>query len=676
VAIRRTSNVRRKASYIALPLLLGCLLAAWSAQRKEGGRMLAAEVLEGTVNAPEFPSGLDWLNTASPLRLKDLRGKFVLLDFWTFCCINCMHILPDLARLETKYSQELVVIGVHSAKFKNEKDTSQIRNAILRYGIRHPVVNDSAFEVWQLYAARAWPTVVLINPAGKIIGQSSGEGVFEPFDAALTQAIPYFEKKGQLRRSPLNLALEEARRANTLLNFPGKISSDEESGRLVISDSNHNRILVTSASGEILEVIGSGEEGSSDGSFEEARFHHPQGTFLSGDVLYIADTESHLVRAANLKTRRTATVLGTGRQARGPADSGKGTAVDLNSPWDLLVHEGKMYIAMAGAHQLWVADVNTWDARVYAGSGAEEIIDGGLRQAALAQPSGITTDGRQLYFADSETSSVREAGLAAGGRVTTIVGKGLFEFGDVDGDAGKARLQHPLGVAYRDGLVWVADTYNSRIKVIDPVKKTVRVVAGSGKKALADGKAVEASFDEPGGVAWLGGKLYIADTNNHQVRVLDPVSKLVSSLELRGLEKLSRGRMDRFRGRILDLGEREVRAGAATLALNVVLPDGYKFNQDAPFFMRWKAAEGDGLRFKLQADQVDFKQVHFPLEVPIEQVNGRAELTIDTVVYYCTSQSSACYVDPIRVRLAVRAAPAGPPVTAVEIAVRKPGGAA
>ncbi|HSW51132.1 MAG TPA: thioredoxin-like domain-containing protein, partial [Bryobacteraceae bacterium] len=417
----RIDGAGRKVLYAALPLLVAGLLAAYSAQRKEGGQMLASEVLEGTVNAPEFPSGMEWLNTASPLRLRDLRGKFVLLDFWTYCCINCMHILPDLARLETKYSRELVVIGVHSAKFENEKDTAQIRKAILRYRIRHPVVNDSAFEVWQSYAARAWPTLVLINPSGKIIGTLSGEGVYEPFDRVLSQAIPYFEKKGQLKRSPLNLALEEARRANTLLNFPGKVSGDEASGRLFITDSNHHRILVTSAAGEILEVIGSGEEGRDDGSFEEARFHHPQGTFLSGGVLYVADTENHLVRAADLKTRRVATVLGAGRQGAGPVGGGQGASFDLRSPWDLLVHQGKMYIAMAGAHQLWVADINTWEARPYAGSGAEEIIDGDLAQAALAQPSGIATDGRKLYFADSETSSVREAGLGASARVGTLV---------------------------------------------------------------------------------------------------------------------------------------------------------------------------------------------------------------------------------------------------------------
>jgi len=280
--------------------------------------------LEGSVHAPEFPGGLDWLNTSTPLRLKDLRGKFVLLDFWTFCCINCMHILPDLRRLETKYSQELVVIGVHSAKFKNEKDTSQIRQAILRYGIRHPWSTTPGFEVWQSYAANAWPTLVLINPLGKIIGTLSGEGVYEPFDGVLSQAIPFFEAKGQLKRSPTQFALEEARRANTLLEFPGKISSDEKSSRLFITDSNHNRILIADAAGKILDAIGSGVEGSQDGTFEEVQFHHPQGTFLAGDVLYIADTENHLVRAADLRARKVWTIL-----------------AKLNSPWTSWCREGR-----------------------------------------------------------------------------------------------------------------------------------------------------------------------------------------------------------------------------------------------------------------------------------------------------------------------------------------------
>ncbi len=661
----------RNAATVVVSSLL--LFSAGGAQRKGGAEVLSPEILEGNIHAPEFPEGLDWLNTSTPLRLKDFRGKFVLLDFWTFCCINCMHILPDLARLETKYSQELVVIGVHSAKFKNEKDTSQIRSAILRYGIHHPVVNDSDFQIWNSYAANSWPTTVLINPSGKVIGKYSGEGVYQPFDSVLSQAIPYFDKKGELHRGPLHLALEEARQANTLLSFPGKISSDEKSGRLFISDSDHNRILIVDAAGKILDVIGSGEQGRADGSFEDAQFHHPQGTFAAGNLLYIADTENHLVRETDLTARKVRTVLGTGSQATRRSTGGTGLSTELNSPWDLTVVKNKMYIAMAGAHQLWVADTSSWKAEPYAGSGMEEIVDGALASAALAQPSGIISDGHKLYFADSETSSIREADLGGPAGVKTIIGKGLFQFGDVDGDSGRARLQHPLGVALRDGLLYVADTYNSKIKVIDPARRTSTEFAGSGRKTLEDGGFARAAFNEPGGLVWLGGKLYVADTNNQQIRVLDPAAKTVATLAFTGLERLSRRQMDRFRGRLVDLGEREVNRIGAKLELNIVLPPGYKFNHDAPFYMKWQAADGSALKFGLDPEKVDFKQARFPLAVPIQSLDGRAEITIDAVVYYCTSATSACYVDPIRAKLALRASASGPPVAPVEIAVRKPG---
>ena len=349
-----------------LVVALSLAACAQSQPRGQGGKMISADILEGSVRAPEFPQDLAWLNTSAPLRLQDLRGKFVLLDFWTFCCINCMHIMPDLRQLETKYSQELVVIGVHSAKFRNEKDTSQIRDAILRYEIHHPVVNDADFEIWRAYAISSWPTVVLINPLGNIVGERPGEGVFAPIDKLLSEGVTYFQAKGQLKRSPVQFALEEARRANTLLAFPGKISADEKGNRLFITDSNHDRVLITDAGGKVLDAIGSGGEGRKDGGFEEAEFHHPQGTFLAGNILYIADTENHLVRAADLAARTVKTVLGTGEQSTGQVMTGKGVAVALSSPWDLLVLGGKMYIAMAGFHQIWVSYTQTWEVRPWA----------------------------------------------------------------------------------------------------------------------------------------------------------------------------------------------------------------------------------------------------------------------------------------------------------------------
>ena len=606
-----------------------------------------AKMLEGLINAPEFPDGLAWLNTEAPIKLRDLRGKFVLLDFWTFCCINCMHIIPDLKKLEAKYEQELVVIGVHSAKFQNEKDTSKIREAILRYEIAHPVVNDADFRVWSSYTARAWPTLVLINPKGKVIGSMSGEGVFEPFDRVLSQAIPYFEAKNELVRSPLKTALEAAARPEMLLSYPGKIFADAAGRRLFITDSNHHRILVATAEGKILDVIGGGEQGQRDGRFEEAGFHHPQGTFLAGEILYIADTENHLLRAANLTTRNVATVLGTGAQARRMNAPGQGREVALNSPWDVLVHNGTAYIAMAGSHQIWAADTKTWAAGPFAGSAREDIIDGKRGDAALAQTSGLATDGQRLYFADSETSSVRSVGLSPEGEVATIVGKGLFKFGDQDGACDEARFQHPLGVAWHKGRIYVADTYNSKVKVIDPGKCQVSTLVGG-------------SFNEPGGLAWLDGKLYVVDTNNHLVRVVDAEKKTVTTLELTGLEKLSTGRAKEFEGRSVRLGPFDVQPGKTSLAVSLDLPDGYKLNRDAPLYLAWNAPEA-----KLESKPG-------ALEARIAGLSGRSEVRLDAIVYYCTTEQSVCLVDRLHVLIAVNPVAQGPGVIPIPVEVRKP----
>lgn len=663
---------------VGLPLLAALLALASCHARQtrmfvEGGKLSPQEAFEGTVNAPEFPPQLEWLNTDRRLTLRELRGKIVLLDFWTFCCINCMHILPDLKKLEEKYPDELVVIGVHSAKFTNEQDTDQIRQAILRYEIRHPVVNDSDMEVWRNYGVSAWPTVVLVNPRGRIIAMRSGEGVFEPFDAAIHETIRYFEARGELKRGPLAPALAEGWRPNTLLAFPGKVSAHPVRGWLHITDSNHNRILITSAAGAIREVIGTGEAGFQDGPFETAEFNHPQGTAAAGEILYIADTENHAIRAANLRTRQVSTVLGAGRQARRLNAAERGTAVDLNSPWDLVVHGGKLYIAMAGSHQLWVADLKTWEARPYAGSGREARIDGPLAGAALAQPSGITTDGKRLYFADSETSSVRWADLGNPGRVGTLIGEDLFEFGDRDGTRPRARLQHPLGVVFQDGLLYVADTYNSKIKIIEPARGSSVTFAGTGQHGVHDGKLADAGFNEPGGLAFLNGKLYVADTNNHLIRVIDLATKQVRTLEFTNQDKLVRLETERFRGRLVELALAELRPGPATLQLALALPTGYKLAPGAPFHLKW-GASGDRIAFQAEPKAFDLRNPRFPLEVPLRAAPGTSELTVDAVVYYCNDQSTACYVDKLRLKAPVRVVEAAPAALALTLPVRRPPG--
>lgn len=625
---------------------------------------------EGPVRAPEFPSRLEWLNTDKPISLKNLQGKIVLLDFWTYCCINCMHVIPDLKKLEEKYPEELVVIGVHSAKFENEKSTDSIRQAIMRYEIKHPVVNDANMEIWDQYAVRAWPTLVVINPNGRIIGIESGENIFEPFDTFIGETIKYFDARGQLKRSPLKNSLEAAKREDTLLSFPGKIHADSANQKLFISDSNHNRILITDIEGNIEDVIGNGRIGQADGAFEKAELNHPQGVYREGDFLYIADTENHLVRKADLKKRALETVLGTGKKAEIPGVLGQGRQVPLSSPWDLFVTKNKLFIAMAGSHQIWQADLETWEAAPYAGSGGEARLDGPLHSAALAQPSGITSDGSSLYFADSEVSSIRKADLGPDGKVTTLIGEDLFVFGDVDGPKEKARLQHALGITYAQTKLFVADTYNSRIKIVDPLASTSESLAGTGKHGYKNGTFEEAQFFEPGGLAFLNEKLYISDTNNHQVRVLDLKTRQVSTLELKGFEKLAKHAFEDFSGKKIRLPEKELKEGKVTVKVSFNLPPGYKYNENSPMHVNVKSEGQSVVRINAPSKFSEEDRKSFPIEIPLTAKVGSNVLVLEAVIYYCKKDSSICLFEQVSYELPLLVKSSGPSSADIKVDVR------
>lgn len=503
---------------------------------------------------PDLPENLQWLNTSGPLTWQDLRGKFVLLDFWTYCCINCMHVIPELKKLEDKYAQELVVIGVHSAKFSEEKDSQNITQAILRYGIEHPVINDSEMVVWRRFGVNAWPTLVLIDPEGFVVWAQSGETTFEALDAILSPSIAFYQKKGLLDRSPIHFATVSSRVAPTPLRFPGKILADEAGQRIFISDSGHHRIVVARFDGQVLEVIGEGNPGLRDGSFNQARFTSPQGMALLKDKLLVADTENHAIREIDFAKKTVRTVAGTGVQRRQPPVMRMGSPLqtDLSSPWDLCVIGDWVYIAMAGCHQIWRMDVELKRIGPYAGNAREDIVDGPLLPsspyalgfASFAQPSGLATDGEWLYVADSEGSSIRAVPLNPQGEVRTIVGTSrlfaarLFTFGDRDGPPDQVLLQHPIGVCYAGGFLYVADTYNNKIKRIDPRTGITLTVAGDGQPGQTDDPP---RFDEPAGIAAAGNMLLIADTNNHAIRLLhlDSANK-VSTLALTGLEPPAR----------------------------------------------------------------------------------------------------------------------------------------
>ena len=598
------------------------------------------------VKAPGLEGGKEWLNAGGPITMKDLRGKVVLIDFWTFCCINCIHVLPDLKYLEHKYGNQLVVIGCHSAKFDNEKESDNIRRAIMRYEIEHPVINDSNMTVWQKFGVRSWPTLVLIDPEGYYCGHVSGEGNRELLDTVVGKLIDYHRAKKTLDETPVRFDLEQAKVAPTPLRFPGKILADEAGQRLFISDSNHNRIVVATLAGKVLETIGNGAIGAQDGTYQQASFDHPQGMALVGDTLYVADTENHLIRTIDLAAKTVATLAGTGQQSRNRNEVGALRTVALNSPWDVLFVDGKLYIAMAGPHQIWVLDPATSTVQPYAGSGREDILNGTLAQSALAQPSGLATDGKFLYVVDSEGSSVRKVPLDPAGEVTTVVGTSdlpqgrcLFEFGDRDGLGDDVRLQHPLGIAYRDGQLFVADSYNHKIKQVDLKKKKATTLLGTG---ASGNQAEPPQFAEPAGLAILGDELFIADTNNHQIRVADLKTGVVKTLELEGLTPPTPPKSQDVAGASADaitVEPSKVKAGKSLrFQIALAFPEGYKLNTLAAATYRLAA---DGPQTLVAADELGQRQElavdgeAATAEIPLAEMSGTGKFRLSVTYPYC-----------------------------------------
>lgn len=613
----------------------------------------------GTDPAPEFPTGLDWLNTDRPLSLAQLEGKVVLLDFWTYGCVNCMHIIPDLERLEEEFADELVVIGVHSAKFTNEAVTDNIRNVILRYGLTHPVVNDRDFEVWRQWGARAWPTLVLIDPAGNIVGGHSGEGIYPVFQPVIDALVTEFDERGEVDRTALEIKLESEGLPESVLSFPGKVLADPSGGRLFVADTNHDRVLVADiVTGEVVDVVGSGDRGFAGGDFSVARFDEPQGLALGdgGTTLYVADTGNHAVRALDLDSRTVITIVGTGLQAPNyPPRPGVAPDVALSSPWDLALDGSLLYIAMAGSHQLWTLDLDTAAVEPFAGTGGEDVVDGPRLSSLLAQPSGLVLDGGgRLYFADSESSTVRWAETTTGGETGLLSGSGdgLFDFGDEDGVGSEARLQHPLGLAFDGTHVFVADTYNSKIKRIDPATGETVTFAG-GEQGWADGS--EARFDEPGGLDFAAGVLYVADTNNHVIRTIDTSTGDTSTLVLFGIERFANP-TDGFVGTVVRLDPIEVAPGEGRVVIDVSIPAGYKVNDLAPYSMMW-TVEGDAIALASDADR-SVVAPEFPLEVGATFSAGEGQVTGDLTIYYCTADAeSLCLIEQVRIEAPVVVTP-------------------
>jgi len=427
--------------------------------------------------------GDTWIGTGGRrLALNDFAGRFLLLDFWTLCCVNCHHVLAELRPMEAEFADILTVVGVHSPKFEFEKDSKAIRSAVQRHGIEHPILNDPEMSTWRAYGVRGWPTLVLVDPIGEVVGTWSGEGHGHAISATIRDLVPAYESKGQLSRGEGHFEADVAR-ASTYVQ-PGKIEAlDNE--RILVSDSgNHSLAIATFAEpNSPIQRIGSGKRGFIDGSFAQAQFNEPYGAVVLprdvaekiGHHVFIADTANHAIRGINFDTEQVATLAGTGEQWR-PGVSDRGAALDtpLSTPWDLEYRDGLIYIAMAGDHRIWFLDPFLGTVGITAGTTHEGLVDGPTDQAWFAQPSALVDSRHGLWILDAETSSLR---LMHDRTISTPVGTGLFDFGHIDGPARHARLQHPLGVTTDGEVIYIADTYNGALRMFNPSNGVMSTVA-------------------------------------------------------------------------------------------------------------------------------------------------------------------------------------------------------
>ncbi|MCM2388911.1 NHL domain-containing thioredoxin family protein [Streptomyces albipurpureus] len=449
------------------------------------------------VRAPELIGKGGWLNTGGrEVTLADLRGKIAVLDFWTFCCINCLHVLDELRELEEKHRDTVVIVGVHSPKFVHEAEHQAVVDAVERYQVHHPVLDDPELVTWKQYAVRAWPTLVVVDPEGYVVAQHAGEGHAHAIAQLVAELETEHAAKGTLRRGDGPYVPPEPVASD--LRFPGK-AVVLPSGNLLVSDTTRHQLVELAPDGEsVVRRIGGGGAGE---------FREPQGLALLPDGrVAVADTVNHSIRAYDPASGAIETLAGTGKQWwQGTPTEGPALEVDLSSPWDVAWWQGRLWIAMAGVHQLWTYDPADGTVRVAAGTTNEGLVDGPAAQAWFAQPSGLAATDERLWIADSETSSLRYIDADdPENTVHTAVGTGLFDFGHRDGDAGQALFQHPLGVtALPDGSVAVSDTYNHALRRYDPATGQVTTLA--------------TDLREPSGAVLVGEDIVVVESARHRL---------------------------------------------------------------------------------------------------------------------------------------------------------------
>ncbi len=597
------------------------------------------------VNKIISPENKEWFNISRPLEVKDLEERVILLDFWTYACVNCIQAIPQIKKLEEEFGSKLLVIGVHSGKFSNEKEGTAIRKAILKHDITHPVVNDAGFKIWDSFKIKAWPSFVLLNPHGRIYEIYEGESQIPQMVKDVKKLISKF--KYQLSRDPLPISLEKANMIGNILNFPTKIEivnkfsyKNHEEFALFIANSGSNDIVVTSGVGDIILRIGSQRQGFLDGSIENASFNNPSSVLFDGQKLYVADTSNHALRVVDFKNETVETLIGNGLKGEALTEKNLDAKnFSLASPTDIEFFPDKNHIAIAnsGTHQILSYNIQTKKIDLLAGNGSEGINDGKNPENSLAQTADLAVFNKKLYFVDSETSSLRV--LNENGEVKTLIGKDLFAFGYENGDKSKALMQHPLGLMVDNSGIYISDSFNHVIRKYDFSKNQISNYIGQRVRGSLVGKNTQ--FDEPEGIAATASKLYVADSNNNRIVVIDRKKNTSEILDVMPELQFPNEGFLEYLPNLQKEPAAKIKANSE-ISLEIILNEGWKINEEGPSFINLLELNSDK-----EASLIESFDWHIikAQEMKLPKLKSGKNYVLQGVVYYCEDKKNAlCYV--------------------------------
>lgn len=639
-------------------LVISCLIVLWALYSLFSYLFFTSTFKISDANKLIIQDGKQqWINTSRPLEINDLKDRVILLDFWTYACVNCINILPEIKKLEKEYGSKLTVIGVHSGKFENEKKFPSIVKAVLKHDITHPVVDDSDQKIWNNFGVNAWPTLVLINPHGNVEEIYVGEDEAKKIPKDVKKLISKY--KYQINRDALPIVLEKNKVAQHVLHYPTKIAyaayfpyKSHNAPALFIANTGKNNVLAVSLTGEIIAQIGSGKDDFEDGSFDNTSFSAPQGLLYKDEKLYVADSGNHAIREINFREEKVTTIVGTGRRGSIISAPQPITASDvsLSSPTDIEFYPdaGKLAIANSGSHQILEYDLNKQTISVLAGTGVEGIADGTPTQNNLAQTSDLAVYDGKLYFIDAESSSLRV--LSKDGNVKTLIGKGLFDFGHQDGKKDVALMQHPLGFMIDDTGIYISDSFNHRIRKYRVSTGEIQDLLGA-QKGDGTGSKDKTSFDEPEGIISVHDRFYIADTNNNRILVVNR-NKLNSELldVMPQLKLPKEGFLEYLPN--LHHGADIAVASNKEIALNIDFKKGWKINDLGPSFINLlEIVSEDEANLLATFDWNMIKNDKLTLPKLVEGKNYVLQATI----YYCETRKNAlCHISSYERKIKAR----------------------